>query len=69
VVQRLFDIISRRYFCYLIIGFGVHAAMAKTPFAGNQSSKMRVEDPEFLIINGWVLSRQDITAGPSPNVV
>jgi hypothetical protein len=54
-------IIDRRFFCRSIAGLAVNVVLAKLPSGIEQ---------EFLIVNGWVLTREDMAASEvTPNVV
>jgi hypothetical protein len=63
-------IIDRRCLCCSIAGLAVNVVLAKLPFGGKQSSKMAAANQEFLIVNGWVLTREDVAViEMTPNVV
>jgi hypothetical protein len=53
-------IIDRRCFCCSIAGLAVNVVLAKLPSGIEQRSKMATADQEFLIVNGWVLTREDM---------
>ncbi len=64
------DNMGRRCFCGSIAGLAVNVVLAKLPFGVEQRSKMVAPNREFLIINGWVLTREDVAASEmTPNVV
>jgi hypothetical protein len=68
-MQSNFDNMGRRCFCSSIAGLAVNVVLAKLPF-GVEQSKMGAPNQEFLIINGWVLTREDVAASEmTPNVV
>jgi hypothetical protein len=52
--------IGRRYFCCSIVGLAVSVVVAKLPFEIEQWSKISTADQEFPIVNGWVLTREDL---------
>jgi hypothetical protein len=56
------DIFDRRYFCCSIVGLAVNTGLAKLPFGVEQVSKMAAANREFVIVNGWVLTREDVAA-------
>ena len=60
-MRNYFGIINRRCFCS-IAGLAVNVVLAKLPFGVEQSSKMTAANQEFLIVNGWVLTREDVAA-------
>jgi hypothetical protein len=49
--------INRRYFCCSIGGLAINVALAKLPFRG---SKIATTNVEFVVVNGWVLTREDL---------
>ncbi len=69
-MQSNFDNMGRRCFCCSIAGLAVNVVLAKLPSGVEQRSKMAAPNQEFLIINGWVLTREDVAASQmTPNVV
>ena len=60
-MQNGFGTVDRRKLCYSIIGLALNVTMASLPF-GRQRLKMATADQEFLIINGWILTREDLIA-------
>jgi hypothetical protein len=54
--------IGRRSFCCSIVGLAVGVVVAKLPFEIEQSSKISTAEQEFAIVNGWVLTREDLAA-------
>ncbi len=51
-------------------GLAINVVLAKLPFGVEQRSRMAAADQEFLIVNGWVLTREDIAASEvTPDVV
>jgi hypothetical protein len=54
--------IDRRHFFCSIAGLAVNVVVAKRQFGIDRTSKMAIADQEFLIINGWVLTRDDMAA-------
>jgi hypothetical protein len=60
--MRNYSLFDRRYFCYSIAGLAVNVVLAKLPFGTGPRLKMAAADQEFLIINGWVLTREDMVA-------
>jgi hypothetical protein len=54
--------INRRCVFCSIAGLAIDVVLAKLPFGIEQKSKMASADQEFVIINGWVLTREDIAA-------
>jgi len=62
-MQKYFNIINRRcFFCCSIAGLAINAVRATLPFGIEQKSNMEASNQEFLIVNGWVLTRKDVTA-------
>jgi hypothetical protein len=60
--MRYFDIFGRRQFFGVITGLAVSIGLMKLPFGVKQRSAMAVQNPEFVVINGWVLTGKDIAA-------
>jgi hypothetical protein len=54
---------TRRYFCCSIVGLAVAVIGLRLPFEVEQKSKLTTNDRDFLIVNGWVLTREDFAAG------
>jgi hypothetical protein len=52
-------IIGRRYFCCSIAGLVVSDIVAKPPFRAAKIPQLPAHQ-EFLIVNGWVLTREDL---------
>jgi hypothetical protein len=68
-MRNYFGIIDRRCFCS-IAGLAVNVVLANAPFGGKKRSKMVAGNQEFLIVNGWVLTREDLAGTKmTPNVV
>jgi len=42
--------------------FALDIILAKLPFETRKRLGMAAADPEFLIVNGWVLTREDMAA-------
>ena len=60
--------IDRRCFCFSIAGFA--GVAAQLPFGIIRKSQMVPAAHEYLIVNGWVLTREDVTASETtPNAV
>jgi len=55
------SILSRRRFCQVITAIPANFALANLSFGVRPRSKITLDDG-FLIINGWVLTREDIEA-------
>jgi len=54
----------------LIAGVAVNVVLAKLPFGNERLSKMTSLDQEYVIVNGWVLTRGDFAAAEmASNVV
>jgi len=69
-MPNYFDVLDRRYFCGSIAGVALNVVLAKLPFGTKQGSKMAAANPEFLIVNGWILTREDVAVSKiTPNVV
>lgn len=65
-----FDIFNRRYFCHAIAGLAVNIGLAKLALGVGQRPRMPAANREFVIVNGWVLTREDVAASEmTPNVV
>jgi hypothetical protein len=56
------DIFDRRYFCCSIAGLAVNIGLGKLLFGVEQVSKVAAANQEFVIVNGWVLTREDVAA-------
>jgi hypothetical protein len=68
--MRDFDIFNRRYFCYSIAGLTVNIGLGKLALGVDQRPKMPAANREFVIVNGWVLTGEDVAASElAPNVV
>ena len=59
--MRNYFINRRRFFCS-ISGLAVSVVVPKLPFEIKQWSEMPTTDQDFLIVNGWVLTREDFAA-------
>ena len=69
-MQSHFIFINRRRFCDAVTGLLASSFLAKLPFGSKQSLKTSAEDLEFLVVNGWVLTRDDVvTSKLTHNVV
>jgi hypothetical protein len=55
------DFINRRRFFCSISGFAASVVAPMLPFEIKQWSKMPTAEQGFLIVNGWVLTREDIS--------
>jgi hypothetical protein len=67
---RLFSIgLDRRGVCSLIAGWAVSVIFAKLPYAAEPSLPSAKTDHEFLAVNGWVLTREDIAGSRMMNHV
>lgn len=53
---------DRRHFCRSTVGLGIAGVLAKLPLTGKQKFKMTAEGQGFLIVNGWVLTCEDVAA-------
>jgi hypothetical protein len=63
-------IINRRCVFGSIAGFAISVVLAKLPFEVEQSSEIAAPDQEFLVVNGWILTRKDMIANEvMPDVV
>jgi hypothetical protein len=60
--RKYSSIVNRRCFSWAIAGFAGGVALAKLPFGIGQRSQMAPSDLEFVIVNGWVLTREDMAA-------
>jgi hypothetical protein len=70
VMRHLFSaVLNRRGFGTLIAGWAVGIVFAKLPFAAEQSLHVAKTDSEFLVVNGWVLIREDFSVGKVANDV
>ena len=59
---KYFATVDRRRVCWSIAGLTLNAVLAKLPFEGKQELKIAAADQMFVIVNGWVLTREDIAA-------
>ena len=55
-------VMDRRRFCSSIAGFVASAIVAKPLFAVEQMLVMANAGEGFVIVNGWVLTREDVAA-------
>lgn len=63
-------IVRRRSFVRSMAGLALGAVAAELPFGAERSSKTAGLDHGYLIVNGWVLTREDLeTARVALNVV
>lgn len=60
---------DRRGFCTSIAGWVVGIIFANFPFAAEQSLHVANTDQEFLVVNGWVLTRGDFAGSEMTNHV
>jgi hypothetical protein len=60
--MRHFDILDRRHFFGMITGLAVNIGLLKLPFGVEQRSTIVAPNREFVIVNGWVLTGEDIAA-------
>jgi hypothetical protein len=68
-MPKYFTEIDRRSVCCSIAGSALNAVLAKPSFGNKRWLEMPTTD-QFVIVNGWVLTREDIAAGEiAPNVV
>jgi hypothetical protein len=54
--------LDRRVFCNLIGGWAAGFALARRTFATEQTLQVTEIDQKFFVVNGWVLTRDDIGA-------
>jgi hypothetical protein len=54
--------VGRRCFFRSLAGLALCATVAKLPFGAERPSKMTSADQEYVIVNGWVLTREDLAA-------
>jgi len=59
-MRNYFPILDRRRFCWSITGLAANVALARLPFGIEKWPKIAALDQEFLIVNGWVLTRKDV---------
>ena len=52
--------IDRRSVSCSLGALAISVVLARLPYGVEQSSKMAAADQQFLIINGWVLTREDM---------
>jgi hypothetical protein len=55
-------IVDRRYVCRSIAGLATNAVVANIPVGIEQKSSAMTAKQGFLIVNGWVLTREDVAA-------
>ena len=60
---------NRRHFFCSIVGLTVSVVVPKLPFEIKQWSKLPTADQGFLIVNGWVLTREDFAASEATHDV
>jgi hypothetical protein len=70
-MRKYFGVLNRRrFFCCSIAGLAINALRARLPVAIEQGSNLAPANREFLIINGWILTTEDMTASKmTSNVV
>ena len=68
-MRHLLTMIDRRYFCYSLATVASNVLVAKLAFGARKRLKMTTGEQEFLIVNGWVLTREDVAASQSADVV
>ena len=62
--------INRRNFCASAASLALAIVAAKLPIVTVPNLQVLVLDHEFVIVNGWVLTRKDISMSePLPDVV
>jgi hypothetical protein len=62
--------IGRRCFFRSIVGLAISAGVAKLPFEIAPRPIIPTADHEFVIVNGWVLTRDDLAvSGMTADVV
>jgi hypothetical protein len=69
-MRRYFATVDRRRVCWSVAGLTLNVILAKLPFEGKQGLKTEgkqglktaTADQMFVIVNGWVLTREDIAA-------
>lgn len=55
---------SRRGFCASVGGAAIGLVAAKLPLGGEQVIEVPAAgDDDFIIVNGWVLTRKDLAPG------
>jgi hypothetical protein len=59
------DIFNRRGFCRSISALVAGAVIARLP-AAQASEWVAIKDAEYLIVNGWVLTREDVATMELP---
>jgi hypothetical protein len=69
-MRNYFAIIDRRHFCCSTAGLAVNFFLAKLPLGIKQRPEMAPANQEFVIVKGWVLTREDLAVSEmTPNVV
>jgi hypothetical protein len=62
--------IDRRCVFCSVAALALNVLLAKLPFGIEHTSKMVAANDGFLIVNGWVLTREDVEASEiTPNVI
>ena len=62
--------IDRRCFCCSIGGLAGEVVASQLPAGITRKSRMAPAAQEFLMVNGWVLTREDVAASEiAPNVI
>ena len=55
-------IVDRRYVCRSIAGLVINVVVGNLPAGIEQKSSMMAANQGFLIVNGWILTREDVAA-------
>jgi hypothetical protein len=58
-MSNFFGTIDRRWFC-CAIALGFNVIQAKSPLGSKHESTIAADDLGFMIVNGWVLLREDM---------
>ena len=64
------DIFDRRHFCGSIAGLAAICGLVRLPFGAGQGSKTLAAKQDFIVVNGWVLTHEDLAASEiTPDVI
>ena len=65
-MQKRLTFIGRRDFCKSVVGSALGAAAVGLPLQTEQESGLPPQSPDFAIVNGWVLTREDLASSEIP---
>jgi hypothetical protein len=59
-MQNYSGTFNRRRVCCSIVGLAINGVLANLPLGTEQKPQMAGLGQEFVIVNGWVLTREDV---------